>query len=132
MVPWYNLSMVHEDMMKVTSNQEKYPDPPAEKNVIKFPESMLDASADVPVFTKEQLKAKKDQQYVALGGVIFDTAKWQRRHPGGAGIIQKFAGGDITRAYMQQHQTLSIALAEMDAGLSPVGILAWYPSWYAF
>ncbi|OTA67926.1 hypothetical protein K449DRAFT_419634 [Hypoxylon sp. EC38] len=62
-----------------------------------------------------------DDLWLVVDGVVYDLSKFARQHPGGAGIIIKYAGRDATAAYTEVHSP-SLIKTELPAS-SRVGVL---------
>ena len=58
--------------------------------------------ANLPEFTMDQVKERKQktgEEWMVIGNIIHDVAKWKNDHPGGSSFIQSYIGKDATSAF---------------------------------
>ena len=61
--------------------------------------------ASTAVFTFEEVRAHDvgSDCWVVVGDGVYDASAWVNRHPGGATVLEQYAGRDITDAFMAYH-----------------------------
>ena len=57
------------------------------------------------VYTFEDVRAhdKGKDCWVVVGAGVYDASAWVNEHPGGATVLEQYAGRDITDAFMAYH-----------------------------
>lgn len=120
-VPWYNLHLVNQDIVRVAGDTVKYPQPAAKKTAIP------DRSISLPELAEHGRGA--DSYWIAVAGVVLDITKYHRTHPGGAAVLLARAGTDASAAYFRQHSTLANVRRSLPGagGVVVIGRLAGAP-----
>lgn len=62
----------------------------------------------------------KDDLWVAVDGQVYNLTEFQKRHPGGAPILQKVAGTDATKQFLKFHPTDVIRMLKNVEKLGPL------------
>ena len=119
--PWYNLPLVHRDMVKVASKAEQYPEPSvATEEVLRARVQLATPSRVVSARELAQHRSK-ESCWMAIEGVVYDLTAWHEKHPGGAKLIVALSGRDATASYTKQHTSLQSVNANLERGISIVG-----------
>lgn len=117
LVPWYNLHLVHEDLLRVSSDEMTYPQPA-------LVDICYDEVPDRIVHSSELSKhSSVDSLWVAISGVVIDLTTWYMNHPGGANLLLDRAGTDISIDYLKQHRDLTNVMAHLHDGIVFIGRL---------
>ena len=119
--PWYNLPLVHRDMVKVASKAEQYPEPSvATEEVLRARVQLATPSRVVSARELAQHRSK-ESCWMSIEGVVYDLTAWHEKHPGGAKLIVALSGRDATASYTKQHTSLQSVNANLERGISIVG-----------
>ena len=53
-------------------------------------------------YTWDEIKRRntKEESWIVIDGYIYNITKWQKSHPGGAGIMRNWAGTDASVSYL--------------------------------
>ena len=63
------------------------------------------STASMAVYTFEEVRAHDvgSDCWVVVGDGVYDASAWVSKHPGGATVLEQYAGRDITDAFMAYH-----------------------------
>jgi cytochrome b involved in lipid metabolism len=121
--PWYNLPLVHRDILKVTSSAERYPEPSVSSE--QELRTRIELATPGRVISPRELAQHRSKEscWMAISGVVYDLTAWHEKHPGGAALIVAKSGRDMTESYIKQHTNLVNLSVNLERGISIVGVL---------
>lgn len=70
--------------------------------------NLLRMSHELPTITLQEVSnhSQADDAWVAIKGYVYDVTRFLKFHPGGRGVLLRFAGTDCTEEYNQHHGDL--------------------------